>query len=201
MSHRSRISLNDIKDSTITFFGQNSINASIASYVLKEKGYAPASIEYVAEATDTQTLLVTDANAIVLCAEPAISAAKLKKPNITSISVQELYKELTGNDGFTQAGLFVSPKAIEEKKETVDKFINEVSKSIEKCTKSLDEVAQICVELKLLPNLDVAKSAIPLCSVKFMKATDAKTQIETTANVDLSQFGGALPVEEFYYQF
>jgi NitT/TauT family transport system substrate-binding protein len=200
-SQKENFSLIDIKDSTVTFFGQNSINASIASYVLNEKGYAPAYIEYVAEATDAQTVLVSDANPIVLCAEPAISAAKLKKPNITSISVQALYKELTGNDGFTQAGLFVNPKAISEKKDVVDKYILEVSKSIEKCSSSLDEVAQICVDLKLLPNLNVAKAAIPLCSVKFMKATEAKTQIETTANIDLSQFGGALPVEEFYYQF
>ena len=200
-SQKENFSLNDINGNKITLFGESSINASLANYVLAQKGITPSSVEYVAEAADTQTLLASDANAIVLCAEPAISAAKLKKPNITSISVQALYKELTGNDGFTQAGLFVSPKAISEKKDVVDKYILEVSKSIEKCSSSLDEVAQICVDLKLLPNLNVAKSAIPLCSVKFMKATDAKAQIETTANIDLSQFGGALPVEEFYYQF
>lgn len=201
-SQKANFSLNDINGNKITLFGQNSINASIANYVLAQKGITPSSVEYVAEAADTQTLLASDANAIVLCAEPAISAAKLKKPNITSISVQALYKELTGNDGFTQAGLFVSPKAIsEKKKDVVDRYILEVAESIVKCSSSLDEVAQICVDLKLLPNLNVAKSAIPLCSVRFMKAIDAKTQIETTANIDLSQFGGALPVEEFYYQF
>ena len=200
-SQKENFSLNDIKDNKVIFFGQNSINSSIASYVLEQKNVKPSEIEYVAEAADTQTTLVSDSSAIVLCAEPAISAAKLKKPNIKSISVQELYKEISGFDGFTQAGLFVNPTAIETKKETVNKFIDEVSKSIEMCSSKLDYVASCAAELKILPSVDVAKSAIPLCSVKFMKAVDAKGQIERTANIDLSQFGGALPVEDFYYQF
>ena len=34
-------------------------------------------------------------------------------------------------------------------------------------------------------------------SLKF--APDAREQVETTANVDLTQFGGAVPADEFYY--
>ncbi len=33
-----------------------------------------------------------------------------------------------------------------------------------------------------------------------MSAVDAKEQIETTAKIDLGQFGGSVPADDFYYQ-
>ena len=32
-----------------------------------------------------------------------------------------------------------------------------------------------------------------------MNAADAREQVEATANIDLAQFGGALPADDFYY--
>ena len=33
----------------------------------------------------------------------------------------------------------------------------------------------------------------------FVKAADAKEQVEKTAQIDLSQFGGEVPADDFYY--
>ena len=53
--------------------------------------------------------------------------------------------------------------------------------------------------LELLPNQKVAMSAIPNCTIRFMCAQEAREQVEITANIDLSQFGGAVPADDFYY--
>ncbi len=51
-----------------------------------------------------------------------------------------------------------------------------------------------------LPNKKVAMLAIPNCSIRYMRALDAREQIEITANIDLEQFGGAVPSDDFYYE-
>ena len=67
------------------------------------------------------------------------------------------------------------------------------------CTTDVAAVAEAAVTLKILPNQKVAMNAIPNCAVRFMSALDAKAQLEQTASVDLTQFGGALPADDFYY--
>ena len=42
-------------------------------------------------------------------------------------------------------------------------------------------------------------SAIPNCAIRYLSASQAKEQVEITANIDLSQFGGSVPADDFYY--
>ena len=65
----------------------------------------------------------------------------------------------------------------------------------------IDAVAKACVELEFVAAEGVAKKGIPGCNIKFKAAKEAKTQVEATANIDLDQFGGGLPSEDFYYEF
>ena len=37
------------------------------------------------------------------------------------------------------------------------------------------------------------------CNIRYMDAADAREQIEKTAMIDLKQFGGELPADDFYY--
>jgi NitT/TauT family transport system substrate-binding protein len=198
-SQREGFKLEDMNGAKVVLFGENTINASIALYVLKENGIVPSSIEYLAGAANTQSLLLTDAEAIVLTAEPALTAASAKNNKITGYSMNELYKKATGNDGYTQAGLFVKPETVSEKPEVVEAYLKLVEESATKCTTDLQTVAEAAAQLGILPNANVAMKAIPNCAVRYMSAVEAKSQIETTANIDLKQFGGAVPADDFYY--
>lgn len=198
-SQKEGFTLEDINGADITLFAENTINSSIALYALEQNGLTPASVSYLSGAADTQALLLSDAEAIVLTAEPALTAASMKNDKITSYSLNDLYKEATGYDGYTQAGLFIRAQTIEEHPEAVEDFLAKAEESCGKCESDIDAVAKAAVALEILPNENVAKAAIPGCNIRFMKALDAKEQIEITANVDLSQFGGAVPADDFYY--
>ena len=198
-SQRENFTLEDIAENEVTLFGENTINASIALYALEANGITPKSVAYLAGAANTQSLLLSDASAIVLTAEPALTAATMKNENITSYSVNELYKGATGFDGYTQAGLFIKAKTIEEHPEVVDSFLSLVAESAEKCESDLAAVSEAVAALEILPNAKVAQTAIPHCAIRFVSALDAKEQVEATANVDLTQFGGAVPADDFYY--
>ncbi|HHU01603.1 MAG TPA: hypothetical protein GXZ91_00500 [Christensenellaceae bacterium] len=198
-SQRENFTLDDINGAEITMFGEKTINSSIAKFVLAENGIEPANIEYLAGASNTQKLLLSDAESIVLTAEPALTAARTKNDRITAYSVNELYKAATGHDGFTQAGLFVNAETIEHYPDVVEDYLEKVKESCGKCVSDIPAVAEAAAEMEILPNKKVAMSAIPNCTIRYMSALDAREQIEITANIDLKQFGGAVPADDFYY--
>ncbi len=198
-SQREGFTLEDIASAGITLFGENTINSSIALFALKENGIEPAAVEYLAGAANTQQLLLSDESVIVLTAEPALTAARIKNDRITAYSVNELYEKATGSVGFTQAGLFVRAGLIQEAPEKADAYLAMAAEACEKCTTDLNAVAEAAVALEILPNLKVALSAIPNCAIRFLSAKDAREQVEITAGIDLAQYGGAVPADDFYY--
>ena len=198
-SQRENFTLEDINGGTITMFGEKNINSSIAKFVLAENGITPGNIEYLAGASNTQKLMLSDAQAIVLTAEPALTAAHMKNDKITAYSINELYKAVTGHDGFTQAALFVRKQTLENHPEVVDNYLKLVEESCDKCATDIETVAEAAAKMEILPNKKVAMLAIPNCSIRYMSALDAREQIEITANIDLEQFGGTVPSDDFYY--
>ncbi len=199
-SQKPDFTLEDINGASITLFGENTINASVVLFALAGSGLEPSSVEYLAGAANTQSLLLADNNAIVVTAEPALTAAKMKNESITAYSVNDLYQKVTGYDGYTQAGLFVNAETIETYPETVSAYLALAEEAANKAQTDVSAVAEAAVALEILPNLKVASAAIPNCAIHFMSAVDAKDQIETTAKIDLGQFGGSVPADDFYYQ-
>ncbi len=198
-SQKENFALEDMNGADVTLFGEGTVNSSVALYALSANGINPGSIDYKAGAANTQALLLSDENAIVLTAEPALSAARLKSDKITAFAVNELYKAATGFDGYTQAALFVKGELAENDPALVDEFLSKAQEAVNKCQNDVDAVAEAAVKLEILPNQKVAKSAIPNCAIRFLAAWDAKEQIEATAKIDLSQFGGEVPTDAFYY--
>ena len=198
-SQKKDFKLKDIKKSGVTLFGENTINASVALFSLEKNKLKAKTVNYLGSAQATQALLLSDENAIVLTAEPALTAAKLKNPKITSYSLNELYKKATGFDGYAQAGLFVKAETAESYGPEVADFLKKAEESCAKCSKDVPSVSKAALALEILPNEKIAEKAIPLCNIRFMRAKEAKNQVEATANVDIKQYGGELPKEDFYY--
>ena len=198
-SQKKNFKLKDIKKSEITLFGENTINASVALAALEKTKLTAKNVAYLGSAAATQSLLLSDSDAIVLTAEPALTAAKMKNPKITAYPLNDLFKKATGFSGFAQAGLFVRAETIEQNPHIVEDFLVRAEESCEKCKKDVAAVARAAVALEILPSENIALSAIPNCAIRFESAQEARKQVEATANIDLKQFGGALPADDFYY--
>jgi len=198
-SQKADLKAEDLNGADITLFGENTINASVVLYALKENGIEPANVQYLAGAAETQALLLSDAEAIVVTAEPALTAAKMKNSAISSIAVNELLKAASGEDGYTQAGLFVKAETLEAQPEAVAAFLARAEEACGKCATDVEAVAEAAVTMEILPNAKVAAAAIPGCAIRFAAAKDAKEQIEKTVAIDPAQFGGEAPADDFYY--
>lgn len=191
--------LQDINGAKLTLFGENTINASVVLYALKAQGIEPAETEYLAGAANTQALLLSDPEAIVVTAEPALTAARMKNEALTAFAVNELLSA-AGMDGYTQAALFVKPETAEAQPEAVAAYLKQVEEACGKCASDVDAVAEAAVKLEILPNAKVAAAAIPGCSIRFAAAADAKADVEKTVAIDPAQFGGDVPADDFYYE-
>ena len=160
-AQKEQITEDDLKGN-ITLFGENTINASVVLYALKENGIEPAGVTYLAGAADTQSLLLSDENAIVVTAEPALTAARMKNDKITGISVNDLLKQANGMDGYTQAALFVKTETAENNPEAVAEFLKQAEEACGKCTTDVTAVAEAAAALEILPNAKVAEKVFPV---------------------------------------
>ncbi len=198
-SQKEGFALETMNGAEITLFGENTVNSAIALYVLEANGVTPSGVSYLSGAANTQALLLSDENAIVLTAEPALTAAQFKNEKIAAVAVNDLYRQATGFEGFAQAGLFIRAGLIETQPDVVDAYLEKAKASCDLCASDVAAVADAAVKLELLPNAKVAMQAIPRCAVRFLPAWEAKEQIETAAQIDIKQFGGAAPADDFYY--
>ena len=198
-SRKENFTLEDMNGANVTFFGENTVNASVALFALEQNSIVPAHINYLAGAANTQQLLLSDENAIVLTAEPALTAARMKNDSIAAYSLNDLYRAATGFDGYAQAGLFIRADVAETRPEDTAAYLKLVEESCDRCTDDVSAVAEAAVALEILPNMKVAQAAIPGCAIRYLSAPEAKEQVERTADIDLAQFGGAVPADDFYY--
>lgn len=188
-----------IKNHDIILFGENTVNASVALFILDKMDIAPSSVSYLASAQETQKKLVEDANAIVMTAEPAATAAKLLNEAVNTVSLSELYNRITGDEGFAQAGLFVRAKTLEEHPEQAALWLQEIKTSADRCTDNPAEVAKDAVELGIMAKETIVMKAIGGCGIHYVTVREAKDQIERTVAIDPAQYGGAVPEDNFYY--
>lgn len=198
-SQKEDLKAEDLNGAAVTLFGENTINASVVLYALEQNGITPEKVEYLAGAADTQSLLLSDAEAIVVTAEPALTAAKMNNDRISAIAVNDLFRTATGDDGYAQAGLFVKAETAETQPEAVAAFLKQAEEACGKCATDVPAVAEAAVELEILPKAKVAEAAIPGCAIRFVSAPAAKELVEKTVQIDPAQFGGEAPADDFYY--
>lgn len=200
-SQREGFTLADMNGQKVVLFAENTINSAVVLYCLAQNGIVPSEVEYLAGAANTQALLLSDPDAIVLTAEPALTAAMIKNPAITGYSVNGMYEAATGYAGFTQAGLFVRAQTVAEHPEAVEAFLAEAAAACAVCTDDVPAAAAAAVTMGLLPNQKVAEKAIPGCAIRFVPALEAREQLELAVSIDPAQFGGEAPADAFYYGY
>jgi len=202
-SQKADLKAEDLNGAAVVLFGENTINASVVLYALEKNGITPGEVTYLAGADKTKDLLLEDENVIVVTAEPALTAAKLSAQKngktVSAISVNELLKQATGDDGYAQAGLFIKAETAEAQPDAVKAWLAKAEEACGKCTADVDAVAEAAVKLEILPNAKVAAAAIPGCAIRYVSAKDAKELIEKTVAIDPAQFGGEVPADDFYY--
>lgn len=192
------------KDDTIVLFGQNQSPDIMFSYLY---GNDYANIIFETNVSDAAKDLITgkDINGnpvdYVFIAEPALTNAKNKNPNVeVYANIQEIYTEKT-NKTVIQAGLFVRKDAKKETKEyleNLEKNINNLLVNSDELNSALKDQPEELVSAKygisLQVMLDVLKDN--RVGIGYKKAIDIKDDIDEY----LSLMGKEKTSEEIYFK-
>jgi len=189
--------LSDINGASITMFGENSITAATANYVLEQNSLAPSATEYLGSSKLTADKIRNDDTAIVMSAEPEISAVRVDKPNLKAYSINEEYKKITGFD-IPQAAVFVDPDTVSNHKDLLDSFLSSLDETSELCTTNVEDVAEKAMALGYGDDKAVLAAGIPNCKVNYTTATSSKAAINKLIELFTSQFT-KVPADTFYY--
>ena len=73
-SQKADFTLESLNGAEVTLFGENTINASVVLAVLEAKGIQPAAVSYLSGAAETQAELLSNPEAIVVTADPAVTS-------------------------------------------------------------------------------------------------------------------------------
>lgn len=192
--------INSLENKEIVVFGQNQTSDIIVRYILSELGIN-ATITYVDSISSASALFIQDTSKIVLMAEPNLSILKATHGDMDIIDLQDEYEQITGEDSYPQAGVFVHKNV---SKQQVNQFLSDLEVSITKVNTEISASADLAVELSYSFSKEVLIEAIPRCNIGFVKAIDLQADLEAYFNVimDLNPalIGNALPTSDFYYQ-
>lgn len=189
------IDLSSIDRMEITAFGENQIPDFMLKFILNHYDIE-ATISYLDSVSSITSAYTLDSSKIYLIAEPSMSILSTKK-SLQSLDLQTEYKNITGEIGFPQAGVFV-------KSSLSDSVILAFNRALEASIDSLkhDSNAQKILESVgiTLPS-SVFNQAVLNSNIEFVSGMDAKDALVSffTRIYDVNPaFIGQMPEDSFY---
>lgn len=197
----------DLKDRTIYATGKGSTPEYVLNYILQENGLTPGedvTIEYKTEHAELSSLLAAGKADLALLPQPYVASAMTGNPDLrVALDMTEEWDK-TEQGQLTMGCLIVQSKLAEESPELLDNFLREYRDSVNfiKDAENLDIAAQIIEHFNIL-KADIAKQALPQCSLTFVRGDKMKEMTEGFLQVlhgfDPKSIGGEMPDNNFYY--
>lgn len=195
-------SFEDLDGKKVVAFGKNSTPDIVMQALLKYHSDINVTVEYVSDVSEANTLLASGKAEVVVTAEPAISKLK-SKFNLSIIDLQDEWAEMTGNESYPQAGIFVK-KSITGKKYIKD-ALNDMKEAVINANLNPTNCANHAVNLHTsfeTLGVETLVSAIPNCHYQILESDKEAVNYYLQMMIDLGfskQMGEVLPVDEFYY--
>jgi len=198
----------DLKGKTITLFGKGSTPEYILNYILTKNNLTPGkdvTLNFVtSEHSEVATLALAGQADIVLVPEPFATQIISKNAEFKSvIDLSGEWNKLSVGE-FSMGCLIVRTEFLENNKAAVDKFLDEYKASIDFVNTNVDEGAQLCAKYEIIANADMAKKAIPNCSIVYVDGDEMKTKTRPYYQIlfeaDPKAVGGSVPDEGLYYK-
>lgn len=206
--------LEDLKGKTIVSAGQGGTPEYALQEVLQANGLVigqDVNVEWLASHADVNQTLLSTEGTIAMVPEPFVSTALTQgEGKVTDLfDMNSLWSDATGQD-FPMGVLIARRDFVENRASDLQGMLTELGASIDDVNTASDEVTQKIVDAGFLGNPEIAKKAIPNCSLclyadsegdmSFEKGAEImKTFNETMFALTPQAVGGALPGDDLYY--
>ncbi len=201
-------SVADLKGKTIYAPNPGSTPEYILRYVLKENGIDPdkdVTLEFLTGGDEVAAKLAATPGAIGMLPEPKKSAfLNQNKAFRSCLDMTEEWNKVAGEQNTLVQGVFIARKPfIEEHPQAIKGFLDDYNASQNTVNNSLTAGANHIVEAGILPNVVLAKNAIPGSNITFMEGKEMKTAVSKCLQVlfdaNPKSVGGKLPTDDIYY--
>ncbi len=198
-------SLEDLKGKTIYSTGKGTTPEFAFRHVLKLAGIdadKDLTIEYKSEASEVAALMAQDKSAIALLPQPFVTVAQTKNADLRiALNLSEEWEKLDKNSSLVTGVMVVRKDFYENHREAYDLFMKEYEESVKFINENIDEGAKLVAKYEIAPE-PVAKKAIPLCNIVFIKGEEMQNKLNGYLNTLFEQepksVGGKLPDETFF---
>lgn len=207
-------SVADLSGKTIVSAGQGGTPEYALQEVLQANGLEmgkDVNVEWLASHADVNQKLLSQEGTIAMVPEPFVSTALAQGGDAVSdlFDMNTLWSEATGQD-FPMGVLIARREFVENRGSDLNAMLYDVRASIEDVNTASDEVAQKIVDAGFLGKAEIAKAAIPNCSLCLYADADGdfsfengtaimRTFNETMFALTPQAVGGALPGDDLYY--
>ncbi len=179
-------SLADIKSKTVYASGEGTASQYTVDYIFGKNSISP-KVEYVATDDELAALAAEGKAEIFIVSEPL--ATKLVSENAAISRVADFNDEWNkiSEAEFAQTVVIARTEYIENNPEYIDQFIFHNEISVNFLNENIDTGADMLNKLGYFSTVDIARTCVPECNLKFVKGEDMKAMVEAACN--------ALPAE------
>ena len=200
-------SVEDLKGKTIYASGKGATPEYALEYVLSANGIDPekdVTIEYKSEHAEVVAALANDQTAAGLLPQPFVTTALMKNDSLrVALDLNQLWQDGVSDDSQLVTGVVVVRNDyLKEHESDVDAFMDAYQASVEFVNSDPDQAAKIIGAHDIIAE-EVAKKAIPDCSIVFVEGEEMQTMLSgylsTLEQQNPEMVGGQLPDDDFYY--
>lgn len=200
-------SVEDLKGKTIYASGKGATPEYALEYVLSANGIDPekdVTIEYKSEHAEVVAALANDQTAAGLLPQPFVTTALMKNDSLrVALDLNQLWQDGVSDDSQLVTGVVVVRNDyLKEHEADVDDFMDAYQASVEFVNSDPDQAAKIIGAHDIIAE-EVAKKAIPDCSIVFVEGEEMQTMLSgylsTLEQQNPEMVGGQLPDDDFYY--
>ena len=175
--------------------------------ILKEKGINPDDINftYVNSATDIVPLLATGKVSTGFVPEPALTVLMSKNPDLKIIkNLNDAWKETFNSpQGYPQSTVIVKKDIINNDKEFVNAFLNNLSDSITWANENPSKAGEYASEIGVTTDAKVIGKSLERANLKYIPIKDMvddyNNYYQKLFDFDAKTVGGKLPDEGIYF--
>ena len=201
-------SIEDVKGKTIYASGKGATPEYALESVLTAHGIEPGkdvTVEFKSEHAEVVAALAADQTAVGLLPQPFVTTAQMKNENLrVALDLNELWESgMTDGSRLVTGVVVVRTEFLENHPQEVEAFMAAYEQSVTFVNSETEAAAEI-IGAHDIVTAEVAKQAIPDCSIVFITGEELETMLSGYLNILFEQnpqtVGGAVPDEAFYYE-
>lgn len=199
--------MEDLKGRTVYSIGEGGPPEYTFEYLLKQYNLSEdVNFSFRATPFEVLNLLQEEPNSIALLPQPFVEVAKMLVPDLrTAINVTDAWDAMNTENGAQSVTTVtvVRTAFLEEHEQAVKEYLKLAGQSTDYCLEHLDEAAQWTEDYETFLNPEIAKNAIPECSIVTLTGQEMKETLsgflQIICDFNPDAVGGSMPDDEFYY--